>query len=230
MKQWEDRYQWEWLPGYKEMMACQEREWNQTEELPEEAALPAGENRWDRENAPEDWQEESPSVGGEDWEREKSAEGWQEENPSAGEEDKLESEMGRMLLPEKVQQEEREYWEDYTYMLRMLPAAAREIWAVSDAVLDKYEFEGSSMYAQYPDKNTMLKIADGIYETLQYYETEPTETKVDGTEGKNVYYVPPEERGIHTPFRQLIFVMLCWNMAYRRQRYYRRKKIFPFSR
>lgn len=185
MKQWEEKYNFDWLPGYKEIIACQREE--EKENIPGEAL------------------------------REPQADGQNGQ------------ETAQMLPPELLQREEMEYWEDYSYMLQLLPAAAREIWVVSDALLDRYEFEGSSIYAQYPDKNTVFKIADAIYEKLKYYETEPVENRVDGTEGKNIYYVSPEGGKENTPFRQLIFVVLCWNILYRRQRYYRRKKIFPLS-
>ena len=168
MNRLDDRYDFDWLPGFKEMMACQE---------------------------------EKPEM----------------------EEDQ------QMLPPEELQQEEQMNWNDFEYMIRMLPAAAREVWAVVDALLDRFEFEGSSMYAEYPDKNAVLKIVDMIYDKLKYYETEQMENKVDGTQGKNCYYVPPEERGVQTPFKHLILIIICWNMAYRRQRYRRRKKIFPHS-
>ena len=134
-----------------------------------------------------------------------------------------------LLPPEELQREEQMYWKDYEYFLRMLPVIAREIWAAADAVLDRYEFEGSSMYAEYPDKTAIFKIVEMIYDKLKYYENNRTENKMDGTEGKNYYYVSKEEQGINTPLRDLIFVMVSWNMAFRRQRYHRRKKIFPIS-
>lgn len=134
-----------------------------------------------------------------------------------------------LLPPEELQREEQIYWNDYEYFLRMLPVLAREIWAAADAILDRYEFEGSSMYAEYPDKTAIFKIVEMIYDKLKYYENNRTENKMDGTEGKNYYYVSKEEQGINTPLRDLIFVMVSWNMAFRRQRYHRRKKIFPIS-
>ena len=90
MNRLDDRYDFDWLPGFKEMMACQE---------------------------------EKPEM----------------------EEDQ------QMLPPEELQQEEQMNWNDFEYMIRMLPAAAREVWAVVDALLDRFEFEGSSMDAVYPD-------------------------------------------------------------------------------
>ena len=134
-----------------------------------------------------------------------------------------------LLPPEQLQREEQINWKDYVYLLRLLPAAAREIWAAADALLDQLEYEGSAMYVEYPDKNTVLRLADQVYEQMKYYEQQQRERKVDGTEGKNCYYVPEEAQGVHTPFKHLILVMVCWNMHYRRQRYRRRKKIFPLS-
>lgn len=165
MNQWDDKYDFDWLPGFKEMMACQESE---NEEIPSQQLLP----------------------------------------------------------PEELQQEEQSNWNDYEYMIRILPAAVREVWVVSDALLDQFEYEGSSMYAEYPDKNAIIKIVDAIYDKLKYHETEQSENKVDGTRGRNCYYVSPEQRTANTPFRHMIFIVVCWNMAYRRQRYRRRKKIF----
>ena len=183
MRQLDDTYGFDWLPGFKEMMACQE----------------AGEEK----------------AVGPDTEPEQVPD---QQKPEKN-----------MLPPEKLQQEEQSYWQDYEYMVRMLPAVAREIWAVVDAILDQYEFEGSSMYAEYPDRNALLKIMKAVYEKLRYYECNPTENKIDGSQGKNCYYQEPEERGENTPLKHLILTMICWNMDYRRQRFFRRKKIFPLS-
>lgn len=134
-----------------------------------------------------------------------------------------------LLPPEELQKEEQAYWNDYEYFLRMLPVIAREIWAAVDAILDRYEFEGSSMYAEYPDKTAIYKIVEMIYDKFKYYEENPMENRMDGSEGKNHYYIAKEDRGINTPLRNLIFVMVSWNMNFRRQRYHRRRKIFPIS-
>lgn len=169
-----------WLPGFEEMMACQEE---------------MGEENNQRE----------PNIKNE------------------------QSDSSEMLPPEELQRDEQAYWRDYEYFLRMLPVIAREIWATADAILDRYEFEGSSMYAEYPDKTTIFKIVEMIYDKLKYYEHNQTENRIDGSEGKNPYYIPEGERENNTPLRDMIFIMVSWNMAFRRQRYHRRKKIFPIS-
>lgn len=181
-----------WLPGFEEMMACQE-------EMEEESDR--------REPNTQTKQNASSNQTGQ------IATGTQSE----------------LLPPEELQKDEQIYWNDYEYFLRMLPVIAREIWVAADAILDRYEFEGSSMYAEYPDKTGIFKIVDMIYDKLKYYENNRTENRMDGSEGKNYYYVPKEDQGINTPLRDMIFVIVSWNMAFRRQRYHRRKKIFPIS-
>lgn len=176
-------FSFDWLPGYKEIMACQEN---------------------DAENVAQ--KTEDVSVA--------------EENVSfAGQE--------TLLPPEELQKEEQAYWSDYEYLVRTLPLVARESWAAADAVLDRYEYEGSSIYAEFPDKTSIQRIVDTVYEKMKYYEDNVSMTRLDGTEVKNPYYVREEDRGIDTPLRDLIYLMVCWNLLYRRQRYYRRKKVFP---
>ncbi|MCD8018819.1 MAG: hypothetical protein LUF92_04325 [Clostridiales bacterium] len=181
MNQWEECSDFDWLPGFREMVACQQ-------------------------NESEEGTAQSAGSGVSDTEEGKT-----------------------ILPPEELQQEEQAYWKEYEYMTRLLPSVAREIWAVVEAMLDRYEYEGSFMYAEYPDKNSILKIVDAVYDKMKYYECNTAENKVDGSEGKNCYYMAPEDRGIQTPLRHLIHVILCWNMSYRRQRYNRRKKVFPVA-
>ena len=194
----------DWLPGFKEMMACQESQRDEGGQI--EPYTQIEQNGFPYQGR----QLETDSQPDQDMPR---------NMPDSSE----------LLPPEELQREEQMYWKDYEYFLRMLPVIAREIWAAADAILDRYEFEGSSMYAEYPDKTAIFKIVEMIYDKLKYYENNRTENKMDGTEGKNYYYVSKEEQGINTPLRDLIFVMVSWNMAFRRQRYHRRKKIFPIS-
>lgn len=217
----DNRYDFDWLPGFREMTACQEEEAAASLKNPEEEGELSSPGGWQKEEATylsERRQKEEAVYPSE--RRQKAEAVYPPEEPEKGE---------PVLPPEELQREEQINWKDYEYLLRLLPAAAREIWAAADAFLDQLEYEGSSMYAEYPDKNTVLKLADLVYEKMQYYERQQRERKIDGTEGKNCYYVPEEEQGVHTPFKHLILVMVCWNMNYRRQRYRRRKKIFPLS-
>ncbi|MDY5498358.1 MAG: hypothetical protein SPF99_10325 [Anaerobutyricum sp.] len=146
---------------------------------------------------------------------------------TACQEEKEETEtMQDLLAPERLQKEEQEYWKDYEYFLQKMPFMAREIWAVADALLDRYEYAGSSLYVPYPDEVTILKIADMVYDKLKYHETEPDMQNGDGSREANPYYVKEELRDSRTPFRNLIVVILYGTIAYRRQRYQRRQKVF----
>ena len=161
-------------------------------------------------------------------EMEQSMEEGQKDSPEpSGTRQEMQRPQPKLLPPEELQKEEEGYWKDYDYMVRLLPLAAREIWAAVDAILDRYEFCESSMYAEYPDKEAVRKIVDEVYNKMKYYEEKPMETKMDGTEGINYYYIPEEKRGMNSPLRDLIFVIISWNMSYRRQRFCRRKKVFP---
>ena len=117
---------------------------------------------------------------------------------------KEESGLGQNLLPpESLARDEKCYWKDYEYMLGLLSGTARECWAASDAVLDRYEYEGSAIYMEYPDQIALSKIADLVYEAVSHYEKEG---------GPDI--------------KDLVYAMTYWNISFRRQRFYRREKVF----
>lgn len=254
----EPLYSLDWLPGYKEMMACQEtmmpgdlaeqneeavdRTGEDTREMPapEENASARmangyGTEPWERVRY--DRQMPGPGGGyfsGED--REPDIMPGQRMTPEQGvmpDERMTPGASGEnqeeMLPPERLQREEQEYWKDYDYFVRLLPLAAREIWAAVDAILDRYEFCESSMYAEFPDKTAIQRIADQVYDKMKYYEENRMMNRMDGMEAANPYYMSEENRSMDTPLKNLIFVIISFNMLYRRQRYCRRKKVFPLS-
>ena len=168
-------FDFEWLPGFREMMACQNEEQNTQQET--------------------DWGNENLQIEA-------------------------------LLPPEQLQQEEQRYWKDYEYFIQMLPMVAREVWIVADALLDQYEYKGSPIYSEYPDKVTILKIADMVYDKLKYREEQEMIQADDEEMIRNPYFVEVSLRDAITPFRTLIQVILHWNINHRRQRYYRRQKVF----
>ena len=102
----------------------------------------------------------------------------------------------------------------------------REVWIVADALLDRYEYAGSSIYSEYPDKVTILKIADMVYDKLKYREEQEMIQTNEESMIKNPYLIEVSLRDGYYPFRTLIQVVLHWNINHRRQRYYRRQKVF----
>lgn len=134
-----------------------------------------------------------------------------------------------LLPPENLAMEERIYWKDYEYITQLLPLAARESWAAADAVLDRYEFEDSAIYMEYPDKVSMQRIADIVYETMRFYEERPVIRRNDGSEASNPYYCPKDGETVSSALKEMVFTITAWNISYRRQRYYRRRKVFSMG-
>lgn len=106
----------------------------------------------------------------------------------------------RMALPELQLVDERELEEDREYLMQIYPAKARLIMVMVEDECDKLEYEGSPMFAPYPDKETILGISRGIYKKVSFENNEH--------------------------LKQLIDVMMCNEIRYRRSRYKRRRKFF----
>ena len=107
----------------------------------------------------------------------------------------------RFITPKLQYVDERELYADREYLLRMYPAKARIIMVLVENECDKLEYEGSLMFSVYPDKESMLEIARGIYDKVKYNDTDEM-------------------------LKQLIEVMLCNEFYVRRSRYKRRRKFF----
>lgn len=107
----------------------------------------------------------------------------------------------RLLLPELQIVDERELEEDRNYLMSMYPARARLIMVMVEDEVDKLEYEGSPMFALYPDKETILAIARKIYDRLSYKDEDDN-------------------------LRHLIEVMVFHEFFVRRSRYKRRRKFF----
>ncbi|MBQ8412339.1 MAG: hypothetical protein IJX12_01850 [Lachnospiraceae bacterium] len=107
----------------------------------------------------------------------------------------------RFLLPEWQLVDERELEEDREYLMGMYPAKAKLIMVMVEDACDRLEYEGSPMFAMYPDKETLLGIARNIYNKVSYNKDD------DG-------------------LKHLIEVMLVNEFYVRRNRYKRRRKFF----
>lgn len=107
----------------------------------------------------------------------------------------------KKLTPELSAAYEDELERDRDYLTQMFPAKARLIMVLIEDACDRLEYEGSPMFAEYPDKDTVRGIADRMYDKVKYKDND------DG-------------------LRQLIEVMLCNEMYLRRCRYKRRRRFF----
>ena len=249
-----DDFNFEWLPGFREMMACQNDEMagDSNQDNNSNRMMPDGSNQSNDSNRmmPDGSGQSSNSSGM------MSGNSGQSNNSNSTIPDTSDNDSNRnsnknsnnsnnnisnntiwqgnliqnngsqMLPPEQLQQEEQQYWKDYEYLIQMLPLVAREVWVVADALLDQYEYTGSSIYSEYPDKVTILKIVDMVYDKLKYREEQEMMQADAETMVHNPYFVEAGLRDANTPFRTLIQAMIHWNINHRRQRYYRRQKVF----
>lgn len=107
----------------------------------------------------------------------------------------------KFVLPELQLIDERELEEDREYLMEMYPARAKLIMVMVEDSCDKLEYEGSPMFAAYPDKETILGMADDIYNKVSYNDADDN-------------------------LKHLIEVMLLNEILVRRSRYKRRRKFF----
>ena len=69
----------------------------------------------------------------------------------------------RLMQPELQLIDENELEADREYLMQMYPARARLIMVMVEDACDRLEYEGSPMFAQFPDKEYMLGISRNIY-------------------------------------------------------------------
>ena len=72
------------------------------------------------------------------------------------------------LFPENPDflQEEEICLEDYENIKRLYPAWVRKICVYVEEYIDRYEYEGSPIYHEYPDDVTIYSMAEDIYDMI----------------------------------------------------------------
>lgn len=86
---------------------------------------------------------------------------------------------------------------DYQYMKRLYPKEVRLITTVLEERMDRYEYEGSPIYAQYPDAVTIYRIAKMIMDEFAFQGSEEELARM----------------------KSMIEVMVCQEMYMRRRRH-----------
>lgn len=109
--------------------------------------------------------------------------------------------QSRIMMPEFQLVDERELEEDREYLMQMYPAKARLIMVMVEDECDKLEYEGSPMFAMYPDRENVLGVSRRIYNKVKYDDLDEM-------------------------LKHLIEVMVCNEFYTRRSRYKRRRKFF----
>ena len=90
---------------------------------------------------------------------------------------------------------------DRAYLRAMYPMRAKLILVMVEDACDRLEYEGSPMFAVYPDKVAMFSIAKKIYEKICYKDADET-------------------------LLHMIEIMVCHEFYIRRCRYRKRRKYF----
>lgn len=94
-------------------------------------------------------------------------------------------------------EEEELCMKDYEYLKRLYPREIRLIASVMEEYLDRYEYEGSPMYVQYPDAVTIYRMADEIFKKFTFEGSEKERSKM----------------------KDMIQIMVCQEMYVRRRRH-----------
>lgn len=106
----------------------------------------------------------------------------------------------RLIRPELALIDENELEADREYLMQMYPARARLIMVMVEDMCDRLEYEGSPMFAKYPDREYILGMARSIYDKLACENDDN--------------------------LRYMVEVMVCNEFCVRRNRYKRRRKFF----
>lgn len=94
-------------------------------------------------------------------------------------------------------EEEELCLKDYEYLKRMYPREIRLIASILEEYLDRYEYEGSPIYAQYPDAVTIYRMASEIFKQFSFEGSDNELSKI----------------------KDLIQVMVCQEIYVRRRRH-----------
>lgn len=123
--------------------------------------------------------------------------------------------------PEKMVEDEQLCERDMRYMRSCYPASARCMVTVMCDMCDRMEYEGSSMFAEFPDKETICQMVDKIYEESQKTGSPKMESSQQEMRGLFV-----STQAIEAAQKELLQIMLCDEIHRRRMRYRRRCQMF----
>lgn len=106
---------------------------------------------------------------------------------------------------------------DIEYFMQMYPSSARRILDEINDECDKLEYDGSVMFDEYPDRVTLDRIIDRVYERVQDMD------EISKIETYNVFFAPVRRRSL---LRDFISIILLNELLNRRRRYRRRRRWF----
>ncbi|MBE5967954.1 MAG: hypothetical protein E7255_13500 [Lachnospiraceae bacterium] len=123
--------------------------------------------------------------------------------------------MGIPLLPIYGYDSSAELDKDIEQMKRLYPSTVRAIEPYVTDECDRLEYDGSVMFDEYPDKVTVDRIVDRIYDNTRHLQEEAD------VEAESIY---PRRR--RDNFRDIITVILLNEFLNRRRRYRSRRRWF----
>ena len=113
---------------------------------------------------------------------------------------------------------------DYSYFKTLFPQMSQEILGYVVDECDQLEYEGSVMSDEFPDRVAIEQIVGRIYEKTSHLKDICTPKMPEADENLDVnaedYYNP---QGKDDWLQNLITVILCFEMYYRRRRYFQRQ-------
>lgn len=103
-------------------------------------------------------------------------------------------------IPDCIKDEQR-CMDDFEYFKRMYPAKLRLAASIIEDYLDQFEYEGSPIYVEYPDKITIYRMVNRIYDS--YW--------------KRIKETDEEDDAINR-FKDMLYIMVCQEIYIRRRR------------
>ena len=126
--------------------------------------------------------------------------------------------MGVPLFPLYGYDNSEDLDRDVDYFRQLYPNTVRSIQSAVDDECDKLEYDGSFMFDEYPDKVTLERIVDRIYERMQELEEMPQ------VEANSLYYGYPRRRPNY--LHDIVTILLLNELFNRRRRYRSRRRWF----
>lgn len=153
----------------------------------------------------------------EEIQKEREQSGW---NPYEKEEETWQIEIPYFMRPEysQVLEEQKAMEQDLRSLQGMYPQSAKQLLPYVEEECDKMEYEGSAMYARYPDPTTIQNVQDRIYNQVRH------QFDVEEPSGPEDIVSMQYQRGKRDPrgknwLDQLVRVLLLQEIHHRRCRH-----------
>lgn len=136
----------------------------------------------------------------------------------------LEHSMGELMKqPKQVVKDEKMCEQDIRYMRSCYPNRAKDMLEMLCETCDQMEYQGSCMFDDYPDKETLHHMVDQLYEQKKQWDMKNPTKRVENLFDNPELTLSQLEEKME---KELLLVLMCDEMHRRRMRYQRRKELF----